>query len=78
MVGTPTGFTPFGGFFTRGAMRSRRRPEQALNDQEAASIAVQHAVSKDDAKYDSMTDAQRQAYYLRPSRFSRLMKWVKG
>ena len=41
-------------------------------------MAVEKAVAKDDAKYDSMTDAQRQAYYLRPGIFSRLKKLVRG
>jgi hypothetical protein len=58
--------------------RGQKSPEQVRNDGEVAAMAVERAVAKDDAKYDAMTQAEREAYYLRSSRFSRLKKWVKG
>ena len=64
--------------FFRCIGRGRKSPEQVRNDGEVAAMAVERAVAKDDAKYDAMTDAERQAYYLRPSLFSRLKKRVKG
>ena len=58
--------------------RLRKTPSQSRNDQEVEAMAVEKAVAKDDATYDAMTDAERQAYYLRPSLFSRLKKRVTG
>ena len=55
--------------------RAPRRPDQVLNDEEAEQDRIDHVVAREDARYDSMTDAEREKFYVHPGPWTRLMRF---
>ena len=49
-------------------------PEQMRNQGAVDRVALGEVTAKDDAKYDSMTEDERQNYYLTPSLFTRMKR----
>jgi hypothetical protein len=53
------------------------RPDQQLNADEAEQDKIDHIVAREDARYDAMTDEQREKYYIKPSMLTRLKKYLR-
>jgi len=68
--------TRLGFRFVRG--NRMQRPDQIGNKTEAESMKVDEVTSNADARYDAMTDEERQAYYVNPSRGTRMKKFIWG
>jgi hypothetical protein len=68
--------TRLGFRFVRG--NKWQRPDQLLNKGQAESMKVDEVTGDADARYDAMTDEERQAYYVSPSRGTRLKKFIRG
>jgi hypothetical protein len=68
--------TRLGFRFVRG--NRMQRPDQIVNTTEAESMKVDEVTSNADARYDAMTDEERQAYYVSPSRGTRMKKFLRG
>jgi hypothetical protein len=68
--------TRLGFSFVRG--NRWQRPDQTLNKSQAESMKVDEVTSNADALYDAMTDQERQAYYVSPSRGTRMKKFLRG
>jgi hypothetical protein len=63
--------------------RGRRGPETLRPEQQMNSAALQHEkvdeiVSKQDSRYDSMTEEERETYYMKPSLLTKIKKWLRG
>jgi hypothetical protein len=54
------------------------RPEQQMNVDELEQEQVNQILAKDDARYDAMTDEEREKYYVKPSRITRFKKFFRG
>ena len=52
--------------------------EQIRNKAGVEEIKVEQVEGQEDARYDAMTDAQREAYYVNPSLWTRLRKKARG
>jgi hypothetical protein len=63
----------FGG--GRGRMMT---PAQMKNSQELQEEKVDKIVSKQDARYDAMTEEEREQYYMKPSITTRIKKALRG
>ncbi len=51
---------------------------QIRNKAGVEEIKLEHVEGQEDARYDAMTDAQREAYYVSPSLWTRLRKKARG
>ena len=63
--------------------RGRRGPETLRPEQQMNGAALQHEkvdeiVSKQDSRYDSMTEEEREKYYMKPSLLTKIKKWLRG
>jgi len=54
------------------------RPDQQMNRAELQEEKVDEVVSKQDARYDSMTPEEREKYYMKPSFMTRVKKSLRG
>jgi hypothetical protein len=54
------------------------RPDQITNNATLEQEKVNEIVSKQDARYDAMTDEQRERYYMKPSLRTRITKSLRG
>jgi hypothetical protein len=72
--------SPFmgGGRDGRSGGRTVLRPEQKLNNAEADQEKVNKILAKEDARYDAMTDEEREKYYVKPSAFTKFKKFFLG
>lgn len=68
--------TRLGFRFVRG--NRLQRPDQIVNKTEAESMKVDEVTSNAHARFDAMTDEERPAYYVNPSRATRMMKFIRG
>ena len=66
----------FGVFGWRG--RAPLRPEQVMNNATLEQEKVNEVVSKQDARYDAMTEEEREKYYMKPSLMTRIKKGLRG
>jgi hypothetical protein len=66
----------FGIFGWRG--RVVLRPEQRMNNETVEQEKVNEVVSKQDARYDAMTDEERERYYMKPKLTTRIKKTLRG
>lgn len=66
------------GKFWGGSRRTAPTPQQLRDDGASEAMKIDQRNQVDDARYDSMTDAQRDAYYVHPNVRTRLQKWLKG
>ncbi len=53
-------------------------PAQMKNSQELQEEKVEKIVSKQDARYDAMTEEEREQYYMKPSITTRIKKALRG
>ena len=53
-------------------------PEQLKNSEAVQQEKVDEVLSKQDARYDAMTDEQREQYYLKPSVMTKIKKSLRG
>jgi hypothetical protein len=51
-----------------------QRPDQVLNKEQAESMKVDEVTHVDDSRYDSMTDEEREKYYVQPSLKTKIVK----
>jgi hypothetical protein len=69
--------TPFRrGFLGRGALPLT--PEQQMNSAALQQEKVNEVLAKQDARYDAMTDEEREKYYLKPSFMTKVKKALRG
>jgi hypothetical protein len=54
------------------------RPDQVKNSAVLEQEKVNEIVSKQDARYDAMTEEEREKYYLRPSLTTKIKKSLRG
>ena len=54
------------------------RPEQRMNNATLQQEKVDEIVSKQDARYDAMTEEEREKYYLQPNLTTRIKKALRG
>ncbi len=54
------------------------RPEQQMNSATLQQEKVNEIVSKQDARYDAMTEEEREKYYLKPNLLTRIKKALRG
>jgi hypothetical protein len=66
----------FGFFGWRG--RAVLRPEQRMNNATVEQEKVIEVVAKQDARYDAMTEEQREQYYMKPKLTTRIKKAFRG
>jgi hypothetical protein len=80
MVRGPLGYGLWGrmGGMTVRRLRAMRTPEQQMVDAAAEQEKVNDIVSKQDARYDSMTEEEREQYYMKPSLTTRIKKALRG
>jgi hypothetical protein len=64
------------GLFGRGG--ATPRPEQQLNSATLQQEKVNEILAKQDARYDAMTEAEREQYYVKPSLMTRIKKSLRG
>ncbi len=55
-----------------------RRPGQQMNDTAVVHENVNKILSKQDARYDSMTEEERNQYYMKPNLITRIKKSLRG
>jgi hypothetical protein len=67
----------FGIGFGRGGPRTIS-PEQLKNNEELEQEKVDEVLAKQDARYDSMTEEEREKYYLKPSMMTKIKKAFRG
>ena len=53
-------------------------PEQLKNNQALQQDKVSEVLSKQDARYDAMTEEERDKYYLKPNLMTRIKKALRG
>jgi hypothetical protein len=58
--------------------REALRPEQQMNSAAAQQEKVDEIVTKQDARYDAMSDEEREKYYMKPSLMTRIKKSLRG
>jgi hypothetical protein len=70
---------PFGIFGGGGRGGPRTiSPEQLINNETVEQEKVNRVLSKQDARYDAMTDEEREKYYLKPTLKNRIKKALRG
>jgi hypothetical protein len=53
-------------------------PEQQQNAADAEQEKIEAAQSKEDARYDAMTEEEREKYYLKPSPLTKIKWYFRG
>jgi hypothetical protein len=53
-------------------------PEQQQNAADAEQEKIETAQSKEDARYDAMTEEEREKYYLKPSPLTKIKWYFRG
>ena len=53
-------------------------PEQQMNSAALQQEKVDEIVSKQDARYDAMTEEEREKYYMKPSLKTKIKKALRG
>ncbi len=53
-------------------------PEQRMNMEDVEQEKVDHVVAKQDARYDAMTDEEREKYYMKPNLMTKIKKALRG
>jgi hypothetical protein len=53
-------------------------PDQQQNVADAEQDKIEEVRSKEDARYDAMTDEEREKYYLHPSPFTKIKWYFRG
>ncbi len=53
-------------------------PEQRMNMETVDQEKAEHVVAKQDARYDAMTDEEREKYYMKPSFMTKIKKALHG
>ncbi len=66
------------GFFVGRGRSVPLRPEQQKNKAALQEEKVDEVLSKQDARYDSMSAEEREKYYMKPSLMTRLKKSLRG
>jgi hypothetical protein len=66
----------FPGGLSRGS--KRLTPEQQMNSAALQQEKVNEVLAKQDARYDAMTDEEREKYYLKPNLFTKIKKAIRG
>jgi hypothetical protein len=66
------------GLFGRKRGNQTLRPEQQMNSATLQQEKVNEIVSKQDARYDAMTEEEREKYYLKPNLLTRIKKALRG
>lgn len=54
------------------------RPEQQKNRAALQQEKIDEVLAKQDARYDSMSDEEREKYYLKPNLMTRIKKSLRG
>jgi hypothetical protein len=54
------------------------RPEQLLNSAALQQEKVDEVLSKQDVRYDAMSDEEREKYYMKPNVMTRIKKALRG
>lgn len=54
------------------------RPEQRMKSAALEQEKVNEVLAKQDARYDSMSEEERERYYLKPSLMTRIKKACRG
>jgi hypothetical protein len=73
----------FGGGMFNGLFFGMRRPAppspvQIRNSRALEEMHESKVEAEEDARYDAMTEAQRDAYYVNPGVWSRIARWSRG
>ncbi len=55
-----------------------KTPEQQMVDAALEQEKVNQDLAKQDARYDSMTEEERETYYLKPSLMTKIKKALRG
>ena len=55
-----------------------KTPEQQMNSDTLEQVKIRDVLAKQDARYDSMTEEEREKYYLKPSLLTRMKKAFRG
>jgi hypothetical protein len=58
-------------------IRRTLTPEQIRENKQEMDITVGKVDSELDARYNSMTEAQREAYYVHPNLVTRVKRWFQ-
>jgi hypothetical protein len=66
-----------GGMVGRGT-RATPRAEQQLKSAALEQEKVNEVLAKQDARYDSMSEEERERYYLKPSLITKIKKALRG
>jgi hypothetical protein len=53
-------------------------PEEAMNNATVEQEKVNQVQAKEDARYDAMTEEQREKYYVKPGPLTKLKKFFRG
>jgi hypothetical protein len=61
-----------------GRGRLTPRADQIQNKQGVEEIKLEHVEDDEDARYDAMTEEQREAYYVNPGLWTKLRKKARG
>jgi hypothetical protein len=69
--------TPFRRGFL-GRSRAAPTPEQQMNDAALEQEKVNQVLAEEDARYDAMTDEEREKYYVKPSAMTKFKKYFRG
>jgi hypothetical protein len=54
------------------------RPEQQMNSAALQQEKIDQVLAKQDGRYDSMTEDEREKYYLKPNLLTRIKKSLRG
>jgi hypothetical protein len=68
----------FTGFLFGTLSRAAPGPAEIRNSGALGEMATDKTRAEEDSRYDAMTDAQRDAYYVNPSLWTRISKRVRG
>ena len=74
----PLGWGVFGRLGGMVGLRWMQTPEQRMNRAALQQEKVNEVLAKQDARYDSMSDAERETYYLKPSLMTKIRKALRG
>jgi len=58
--------------------RAAPSPEQEMNDSILEREKISKILEKQDARYDSMSDEEREKYYLKPNLMTKIKKAIRG
>jgi len=53
-------------------------PEQQMNSAALEQEKIGEVLSKQDARYDAMTDEERERFYMKPNLITRIKKALRG